>query len=384
MKTILFDLFYSQPQGKIKFHGGGEYIKSIFSAMLEDHKVHSAEYSLEVCLDTSKYIDDWIKDAVENNGIKNNDVKSPDDIFDLVDKKAGECEEIRFFSGMIYPYFYRDFNKKAVTIGTCHGLRLLEKQSDPIEKYYDGKIKYIKELLLRKRHYQASYDMYKNALDKFDIIITDSLHSKYAIRSFYPQYSKQKSIEVCYAPPGHHVQINSSDTAKEPFILMMSANRWIKNSYRGVMALDELYKSGQLKGVKTKVFGGLPENIRARLKCRDMFEFRGYVEQEELEMAYRDCRILFYPTLNEGFGLPPYEAMKYGKTCVISAVCSLPEVYGEAVYLCNPYDIKEMENRILQAVSDPISEDTIAAKVASISERQRHDLDRLVSIITRG
>ncbi len=76
------------------------------------------------------------------------------------------------------------------------------------------------------------------------------------------------------------------------------------------------------------------------------------------------------------------EAMKYGKTCVISAICSLPEVYGESVYYCNPYDIMEIQNRILQAIENKISLDCIKQRLDYLNNRQKIDMVRLCNMIS--
>ena len=112
-----------------------------------------------------------------------------------------------------------------------------------------------------------------------------------------------------------------------------------------------------------------------------MFDFYGYVPGDELERAYANCEVFFYPTLNEGFGSPPLEAMKYSKTCIISAVCSLPEIYGAAVYYCNPYDIMEMKNRLLQAIDNKIPVELVISQHNIIREKQNADLRELCEII---
>ena len=79
--------------------------------------------------------------------------------------------------------------------------------------------------------------------------------------------------------------------------------------------------------------------------------------------------------------MPPEEAMKYGKTCVVSGVCSLPEIYGDAVYYVNPYDIGEMKNRILWATKEPIEEKLITKRLEQIINKQKDDLDSLCKTI---
>ena len=143
----------------------------------------------------------------------------------------------------------------------------------------------------------------------------------------------------------------------------------------------EVGNKGYLKGIKTKIYGNLPLRIRKKIKYIDNFMFFDYVSSEELEQAYQSCSVFFYPTLNEGFGLPPFEAMKYGRTCVVSAVCSLPEIYGDAVYYCNPYDLLEMENRILNAVEKPIREEHLKEIIDKIQSKQNQDIAKLCKLL---
>jgi len=191
-----------------------------------------------------------------------------------------------------------------------------------------------------------------------------------------------KNLKVFYTPAKEIERSNDVSNHKEkPYILIISSNRWIKNSYRAVIALDGLYDKHHMSNMKVRVYGGLPLKIRKKIRNIEMFEFYDYVSTEELENAYRGCELFLYPTLNEGFGLPPLEAMKYGKTCIISAVSSLPEIYGEAVYYCNPYDIKEIQNRVLYAYENKKTEKVISEKINSIKKRQDLDLIALCDML---
>ena len=216
------------------------------------------------------------------------------------------------------------------------------------------------------------------------MILTDSQHSLYSIKLNYSNFIAEKEFYVLYplTQLDSENALVSNKVNEEKFIMMISADRWIKNSYRGIMAIDDLYEKGLLNGVKTKVYGNAPDKIKKRIKNIKNFVFYNYVTNEELELAYKNCDIMFYPTLNEGFGNVPMEAMKYGKTCVISAICSLPEVYGESVYYCNPYDIMEIQNRILQAIENKISLDCIKQRLDYLNNRQKIDMVRLCNMIS--
>lgn len=382
-KEVVYDLLSAQPVGDSKFHGGGEYIKTVFQALA---KGYQGDYALTVCYDKDRFIDQWILELIDEKNIQMYDTKTAADVVSYVCDRDKNVS-VRFFAGMIYPYGPFSFPENVTCIGTCHGLRMLEKLYDKYAPRYissKSEVKdWIKYTIFKKRYWNLAWNMYFNAMKNFDVLVTVSEHSAYSLRVNFPEFAAKKQIYVLYTPDKYVEPVNKDTSGDcEPYILMISANRWLKNSYRGVMALDGLYQKGFLKGVKTKVLGNLPERIQKKVHCKDSFEFLGYVSADDLENAYRECEIFFYPTLNEGFGLPPMEAMKYGKTCVISSVCSLPEVYGDSVYYCNPYDIMEMQGRVLQAMNCRKEETVIAGHIKKVHERQHKDLYELCDIIS--
>jgi glycosyltransferase involved in cell wall biosynthesis len=77
-----------------------------------------------------------------------------------------------------------------------------------------------------------------------------------------------------------------------------------------------------------------------------------YVSDEELLLLYRHARSLVYPSLFEGFGLPPLEAMACGTPVITSNTSSLPEVVGNAALLIDPYNEKHIAQAMLQIVRD--------------------------------
>src|SRR5436190_2974024 len=80
--------------------------------------------------------------------------------------------------------------------------------------------------------------------------------------------------------------------------------------------------------------------------------FLGFQPMETLAAFYRLARAFVFPSLYEGFGLPPLEAMACGAPVVTSNVSSLPEVAGGAALLVDPYDEDSIANGIIQAVTD--------------------------------
>jgi glycosyltransferase involved in cell wall biosynthesis len=75
------------------------------------------------------------------------------------------------------------------------------------------------------------------------------------------------------------------------------------------------------------------------LKLVDRVEFTGFIDDKALPSYYRGAKALLFPSLYEGFGLPPLEAMACGIPVLTSNVTSLPEVVGEAALLVDPHQI---------------------------------------------
>jgi glycosyltransferase involved in cell wall biosynthesis len=90
-----------------------------------------------------------------------------------------------------------------------------------------------------------------------------------------------------------------------------------------------------------------------RLKLHKHVRFLGYLPDETLAILYRLATVFVFPSLYEGFGLPPLEAMASGTPVVTSNVSSLPEVTGDAAVLVDPYDVGAIEDGMRRVLTDP-------------------------------
>lgn len=77
----------------------------------------------------------------------------------------------------------------------------------------------------------------------------------------------------------------------------------------------------------------------------------GYISREELRYVYENATLFAYPSLYEGFGLPPLEAAACGTPVVTSNVTAIPEVMGEAAEFVDPYDADSIK-RGLEIIHD--------------------------------
>lgn len=79
----------------------------------------------------------------------------------------------------------------------------------------------------------------------------------------------------------------------------------------------------------------------------------GYLSREDLATVIAGATTLIYPSIYEGFGLPPLESMACGVPVIASNVSSLPEVVGDTGLLVNPHDAEAVAQAIQRMVSDP-------------------------------
>jgi glycosyltransferase involved in cell wall biosynthesis len=103
---------------------------------------------------------------------------------------------------------------------------------------------------------------------------------------------------------------------------------------------DELSKHPDLR--RTVIRGGVQNDVR----------FLGFIPIEVLRVFYDAAKIFVFPSLYEGFGLPPLEAMAHGTPVLASNTSSLPEVVGNAAVLVNPENVFEIMRALHRVLMD--------------------------------
>ena len=127
----------------------------------------------------------------------------------------------------------------------------------------------------------------------------------------------------------------------EPFVLAVGNLEPRKNLGRLVEAFAAVAREPgstvQLVLVgKSKGEAATLEQLIERNGLRDRVVFTGFVKEEELVLLYNRAALFIYPSLYEGFGLPPLEAMACGCPVIASNVTAMPEVLGDAALLVDP------------------------------------------------
>ena len=106
----------------------------------------------------------------------------------------------------------------------------------------------------------------------------------------------------------------------------------------------------------------------------DGVHFTGYAPQESLPALYSGALALVYPSLYEGFGLPPLEAMACGTPVITSNTTSLPEVTGGAALLIDPQNEDDIAGAILRLVADASLRQQLSVK--SVAHASKFSWDK--------
>lgn len=106
-----------------------------------------------------------------------------------------------------------------------------------------------------------------------------------------------------------------------------------------------------LAGAQSGEFGAMRKEV-AKLGLEGTVLFPGFITDEDLPAVYSAATLFVFPSLYEGFGFPPLEAMACGTPCVVSNSSSLPEVTGPAALLFNPESLDNLEDCVIRLLTD--------------------------------
>lgn len=373
---LLYDVTATQPIGSNKRHGGGKYGEIVLRRIIE-RKVPVVCY-----YDSSLWLNPETADLIKSNDVDLLDINGR--TIDDVVKESG-CNTV--YSAL--PKYNLLHYHGCRVIATIHGLRTLETPADSYCFYYknSGWREWIQ--FFAKKIFPR---LYKEKLRRYKLkewesenfqMVTVSNHSSFSIKTYFPEF-RDALIPVFYSPS------TSSDCIfakkySEKYFLMVSGGRAEKNNLRAIKALDNLFSHGYLEDFKVKITGAKSVNVfRYRIKNIGKFEFLGFVDEVELEQLYHDAYSLIYPSLNEGFGYPPLEAMHYGVPVLASPFTSIPEVCEGAALYFNPFSIEEISARILAISTDVVREEyskRAQLQYTKITAKQQKDLDALVDFL---
>ena len=228
-------------------------------------------------------------------------------------------------------------------------------------------------LLLPEAHKLLTIDFFSRlirfARNEADLIIAVS----FATKNDLINYCKipEKKIRVIYESTPENL-INIDYTQRDtilvrekyhigcgPYILYVGSLEPRKNLVRAIKAFSILKENSKFKDYKFLFVSGTRWkdkdlfNCVERLHIKSDLIFCGYVNDTvDLGLLYKNAELFIYPSLYEGFGLPPLEAMSLGVPVITSNVSSLPEVVGDAAIKINPYSVEEIYDAMRTVLSD--------------------------------
>jgi len=234
-------------------------------------------------------------------------------------------------------------------------------------------------------HFPKSFGRFERFRSKLLVLANAQRAAKILCGS---QYSKMDIAQRCavdeakieityYSTPLSFRPADSHDERKQAVLKKYGINKKFiftlsrLNLRKNLKTLIEIYTTLRdsekidillvVGGKKDVLFEETMRNIE-NSRYKENIILTGFIEEEELRFLYNAAEVFVYPSLFEGFGLPPLEAMACGCPVVTSKVSSIPEVVGDAGLLVNPNDAEEMLKAIVGVISDATLRESMRRK----------------------
>lgn len=221
----------------------------------------------------------------------------------------------------------------------------------------------------RVKYFKTNIHLAKKA----DHVITGSNFTKQEIITYL--HIPQESITVIYHGVNHHLfrkyqekelqKTKQKFALKKDFLLFVGSIEPRKNLSNLLKAYSLLTHSQKeaLPLVLVGFKGWENKEIMQELqKHKNFVSYLGFVSDEELAHLYNLATVFIYPSLYEGFGLPPLEAMACGAAVIVSDVASLPEVCADGALYVDPNNMEQISQAILLLAEDATKREALQAK----------------------
>lgn len=402
---ILFD-FLSLYQK----NGAAEYVRRVFYALIDRIETDNRADVSVSCLYDSKHMPAYIEmrpEVFKHKGVDFIDIQAGINVinakgFDLFFFGCAQnggwcpriaditCKAISVFHDCVWEEFYQNNINLLLTLDDD---LFHYRSTGPLGKkaYWDIKgptVRFCRWLLHARQHgvLEQGYDMVQPTLKLFrkrpdNEIVTVSNYSKASI--MYNFHIPEERIHIWYSPERLYVEeettcgimnerLKDIISSKTKYYLVVSANRGNKNARKALSAFRQFADLQPDKYVLTIGYG------------KELFHNHidlPFLSDKDLESAYQNCYALLYPSLFEGFGYPPLEAMKYGKPVLASNVCSMPEVLADAPVYFSPFYESAIFNGLLLLTDENYKDYSQRSlkRYQEVHEKQEGDLKELVN-----
>lgn len=177
--------------------------------------------------------------------------------------------------------------------------------------------------------------------ERIDVVLEGVDHSLFRPRHVCPDFLQMYGLD----PNSRIILYVGSEAPKKNLAALVRAVSKIKDSYPDIL----LVKVGSVE------YGEHARKLQALIDDSGLSgNFRSFTHppQEDLAQFYTAAEIFVYPSMFEGFGLPPLEAMASGTPVIASNATSIPEVVGDAGVLFNPSDSDELAQCMISLLSN--------------------------------
>lgn len=207
----------------------------------------------------------------------------------------------------------------------------------------------------------------KRSMKRADIIVTDSEFSKAEIIRYFPQHEHKIRVVPCGVDlerfrlcetPERIPEVKKSLDIDGDYFLYLGNIEPRKNLERLISAYAVFAKKAGAEAPKLVLAGGkgwLDSGIYSRvgkLGLSGRVIFTEYVPSEDMNPLMCGAVAFVFPSIYEGFGMPPLEAMACGVPVLASGEASLPEVTGDCALICDAYDVKSIARGLYRLYSD--------------------------------
>ncbi len=214
-------------------------------------------------------------------------------------------------------------------------------------------------------------------------IITVSQYSKKDILRFFPYYPAEKIFVIPLAAnkifkPLNKIKclnyVQSQFKFNNKYILYLGGFSSRKNVLRLLKSFSMVYKN--LTQPYTLLIAGSPKDEGMELmnyvssnNLESKIIFTDFINTSLLPVLYNGCDAFVYPSLYEGFGLPPLEAMSCKTPVITSDISSIPEVTGSNAVLINPYN----ENSLAESMEKLLNDENLKLELSLKGYNHSHN-----------
>jgi len=183
-------------------------------------------------------------------------------------------------------------------------------------------------------------------------IVTDSEFSKTELQKYFN--INPNKIRVVYGGIEHMDRMKEDDSIIEELNLSKGGFVFAVSSKNPTKNFSLVLKAARLlPDVKFVIAGGSNNAVFAsdNSEFLNNVTYTGYVSDEKLISLYRHAAVFVYPSLYEGFGIPPLEALSQGCPIIVSNCASLPEICGSCADYCDVNSVNSLRNKIKSVIN---------------------------------